>query len=569
MDRQYDFCGWATRNDVECADGRTIRRDAFKECDGTKVPVVWNHGHSSVSNVLGHALLENRPEGVYAYGYFNSTPAALDAKESLVHGDIVSLSIYANQLRQRGGDVLHGAIREVSLVLAGANPGAYIEDVVVHGEAAEGEGVIYSGLPLGLAHAEEPKEKEAPVADDKEETVQDVIDSMSEKQRNVLYGLVGAALSGGEDDLDEEDDNQGDNSMKHNVFDSSTTADAKDQELMHSLETAVLSDWKKHGTMQDAFLAHADDYGIKQIDWLFPEATELNRTPEFINHKTDWVAGVLSGVHRSPFSRIKTTFADIREDEARAKGYIKGNRKKEEVFTLLKRTTTPTTIYKKQKLDRDDIVDITDFDVVSWMKGEMRGKLDEEIARAILIGDGRLSSSDDKISEDNVRPVWTDDDLFSVKVRMDPAIAEPAKKAKNFIDSVIRSRKHYRGSGNPTLYTTEDVVTECLLMEDEFGHKVYKTEEELRTALRVSKIVTVAHMEGAKREDGGKTYELWGLIVNLADYYVGADKGGAVNMFDDFNIDYNQYVYLIETRCSGALVKPFSALVVECEKKTA
>ena len=554
---KYDFSGWATRNDIKCSDGRTIRKNAFKDNDGQTVPLVWNHSHNDPANVLGHALLENRDQGVYAYCTFNNSELGQTAKELVEHGDVTSLSIYANKLKQNGGDVIHGAIREVSLVLAGANPGAYIDSVMVHGEESDEEAVIFTGENISLSHAEsepQPEEKtEEEKTMTKEKTVQDVFNELTEEQKQVVYALIGQAL---EDAQDEED--EGDYEMKQNVFDNDEMNSGN--VLSHSDMMDIISDAKRYGSMKDSFLAHTQNYGIENVDFLFPDPENVNMPPTFIERDMGWVQKVMSGVHHTPFSRIKSMFADITADEARAKGYIKGNLKKEEVFTLLKRTTTPTTIYKKQKMDRDDVVDITDFDVIAWLKKEMRLMLDEEIARAILVGDGRLSSSDDKINETNVRPILTDEDLYTVKANITVASnATGSEKAKAFIDEVIRSRKDYKGSGNPTLFTTEDMVTECLLLEDSMGHKLYKSEAELATTLRVKEIVTVEVMEGVKDKN---SHDVAGIIVNLADYNVGADKGGAVNMFDDFDIDYNQQKYLIETRCSGALIKPYSAIAL-------
>ena len=554
---KYDFSGWATRNDIKCSDGRTIRKNAFKDNDGQTVPLVWNHSHNDPANVLGHALLENRDQGVYAYCTFNNSELGQTAKELVEHGDVTSLSIYANKLKQNGGDVIHGAIREVSLVLAGANPGAYIDSVMVHGEESDEEAVIFTGENISLSHAEnEPQPEEKTEEENtmaKEKTVQDVFNELTEEQKQVVYALIGQAL---EDAQDEED--EGDYEMKQNVFDNDEMNSGN--VLSHSDMMDIISDAKRYGSMKDSFLAHTQNYGIENVDFLFPDPENVNMPPTFIERDMGWVQKVMSGVHHTPFSRIKSMFADITADEARAKGYIKGNLKKEEVFTLLKRTTTPTTIYKKQKMDRDDVVDITDFDVIAWLKKEMRLMLDEEIARAILVGDGRLSSSDDKINETNVRPILTDEDLYTVKANITVASnATGSEKAKAFIDEVIRSRKDYKGSGNPTLFTTEDMVTECLLLEDSMGHKLYKSEAELATTLRVKEIVTVEVMEGVKDKN---SHEVAGIIVNLADYNVGADKGGAVNMFDDFDIDYNQQKYLIETRCSGALIKPYSAIAL-------
>lgn len=578
----FDFSGWATRNDLKCSDGRIIRKDAFKSNDGQKVPLVWNHQHSDPNEVLGHAVLENRDEGVYAYCKFNDTESGRTAKLLVQHGDVNALSIYANQLKQQGPNVMHGNIRELSLVLAGANPGAFIESIIKHGEESDEEGIIYTGENITLSHsepAEEPKkseEEELKHADDKkedtkvaeepkknegEETVADVFNTLNEKQKTVVYAMIGQALE------DNNNSEGGDEEMKHNVFDKDT--ENQENVLSHDAMETIIADGKRYGSLKESFLAHAEEYGIKEIETLFPEPKSLNNPPEFIKREMGWVQKVMSGVHHTPFSRIKSSFADITEDDARAKGYIKGKLKKEEVFSLLKRTTTPTTIYKKQKLDRDDVIDITDFDVVAWLKSEMRMMLDEEIARAILVGDGRLASSDDKINESNIRPIWKDEDLYNIKATIEvDAAATPDQKAKAAIRAIIKSRKNYKGSGNPALYTTEDFLTDCLLLEDMNGRVIYDTEEKLRTALRVSAIVTVPVMEGlTRKDDEGNDLDLLGIIVNLNDYNVGADKGGAINMFDDFDIDYNQQKYLIETRCSGALIKPFSAISIEMKTK--
>lgn len=553
---KFDFSGWATKANLKCSDGRTIMKDAFKDNDGKSVPLVWNHQHNDPTNVLGHALLQNRDEGVYAYCTFNDSEAGKTGKLLVQHGDVCALSIWANQLKQNLNNVVHGNIREVSLVLAGANPGAFIDSIIMHGEESDEDAIIYTGEDIVLSHSNESEDKKMD-ENDKEETVADVFNTLSEKQKNVVYAIIGQALEEGEESDNEE--SEGGNEMKHNVFDQ--TEEKKNDVLSHDAMNAIISDGKRFGSLKESFLAHADEYGIKQIDYLFPEAESLNNPPEFIKRETDWVSKVMNGVHRTPFSRIKSSFADITADEARAKGYIKGNLKKEEVFTLLKRSTTPTTIYKKQKLDRDDIIDITDFDVVAWLKSEMRMMLNEEIARAILIGDGRLSSSDDKINEQNIRPIASDAELYSVRVPVHVAAsATTDDKAKAMIRAAVKARKEYKGSGNPTFFTTEDWLTDALLLEDTMGHRLYKNESDVAAAMRVSNIVTVPVMEGAKGPNGG---DLIGIIVNLNDYNVGADKGGAINMFDDFDIDYNQQKYLIETRCSGALTKPYSALVLE------
>ena len=573
MKMKYDFSGWATKNGLRCSDGRTIMKDAFLHNDGQTVPLVWNHQHNDHMNILGHALLENRQEGVYAYCVFNETESGQNAKQLVEHGDVSALSIYANQLKQHGGNVLHGAIKEVSLVLAGANPGAFIDSIIRHGEESTEECIIFTGDEIELYHAEETlnhKEEEIKMADEtknqageSEETVADVFETLNEKQKTVVYALIGQALeeaeADGEIQQSEIDEIKGDLAfMKHNLFDGDTTGP---DVLSHADMTAIITDAKRYGSLKEAVLAH----GITDIDFLFPDAKTLDGTPSFIQRDMGWVSDVMNKTHHTPFSRIKSIFANITEDDARAKGYITGALKKEEVFSLLKRTTSPTTIYKKQKLDRDDVVDITDFDVVAWLKGEMRMMLDEEIARAVLVGDGRLSSSDDKINESNIRPIWKDDDLYTIKQAVTVASAATADQiAKAFIRAAIKSRKLYKGSGNPVLYTTEDVLTDCLLMEDTTGRVIYETQEKLATALRVSKIITVPVMDGLTRvDDDTKTRTLMGLIVNLSDYNIGADKGGAVNMFDDFDIDYNAQKYLIETRCSGAMVTPYGAIALE------
>ena len=694
MSKKWDFSGWATRANLRCSDGRTIRKGAFKDCDGKTVPLVWNHRHDDPSEVLGHALLKDKGGDMYAYGSFNNTKKGLDAKELVNHGDVVALSIYANQLTQSSKippcDVIHGCIREVSLVLAGANPGAFIDNVLAHGELVEDEAVIFNGEEGGLIlyHSKKDEEEEIEVEDEEEETeeepeeadeeevdeeeseedqlkkskkkkvkkedlihsdleaelmskvwgvdslshsddetiqdifntfseeqkkavyaviglslskakvgdtkstlkhaddednsegatISEIFDSMTEKQKKVAYAIIGAALESKEekDNSEEEEDT----TMKHNVFDSHDNENAT---LSHADMEQIFKDAKRLGSLkaaveeavEDGVLSHAvyDDatppnevtYGIANIDYLFPDARTINNTPEFIQREMGWVDKVMNATHHTPFARVKSMFADITMDEARAKGYTKGNVKAEEVFKLLKRATDPQTIYKKQKLDRDDILDITDFDVVAWLKAEMRMMLNEEVARAILIGDGRSGASNDKISEDHIRPVYNDADLYTVKVPVASAAnATSAQKAKAFIDAVIRSRKNYKGSGNPTLFTTEDQLTEMLLIEDQLGHKLYKTESELATALRVKEIVTVEPMEnmqiGITISGTTTQHNFIGVIVNLKDYNVGTNKGGQVSFFDDFDIDYNQQKYLLETRLSGALIKPYSAL---------
>lgn len=577
MEEKFDFCGWASKNNLRCSDGRIIRKDAFKHNDGETVPLVWNHDHTDPYRIVGHARLENREEGVYAYCKLNDTDLGKTARIYVEHGDITQMSIYANQLQQQGDNVIHGSIREVSLVLAGANPGAYIESIVKHGDESDEEAVIYTGEDITLIHSEEAATEEEEVVShadestentsteettsEKEETIADVFNTFSEKQKTVVYAMIDQALEEGAKNKNDE----GDESMKHNVFDQTT--ETNENVLSHDAMNTIIADAKRYGSLKESFLAHAQEYGIENIDYLFPEAKTLNNPPEFIKRDTGWVNEVMGAVHHTPFSRIKSMFADITEDDARAKGYIKGNLKKEEVFSLLKRTTTPTTIYKKQKLDRDDVVDITDFDVIAWLKTEMRMMLDEEIARAILIGDGRLASSDDKINEENIRPVIKDSELYTVRTVVNVAHgATDDDKAKATIKAAVKARKNYKGSGTPTLYTTEDFLTNTLLLEDTQGHRLYKNESDVAAAMRVSKIVTVPVMEGVKGPNGK---DLIGVIVNLKDYNVGADKGGAINMFDDFDIDYNQQKYLIETRCSGALIKPYSAIVLELDEATA
>ena len=575
MNKDYDFSGWATKNNLLCSDGRTILKDAFKNDDGVTVPLVWNHQHNDPSNILGHALLENRDEGVYAYCKFNDSEPGKNAKLLVEHGDVSALSIYANQLKQQGGNVLHGAIREVSLVLAGANPGAFIDSVIRHSEDIDDEdiddkdindeAIIYTGENICLAHAEKQMEETTKVMEEKKEmapetkaeepkkekTVQDIFDTLNEEQKKVVYALIGQVI----EEAENKDIEGGKKEMKHNVFEN----DKENQEnvLQHSDVEAIFADAKRYGSLKDSVLQH----GITNIDYLFPEDKNVTATPEFIKRDMGWVEKVMRSVHHTPFSRIRSTFANITEEDARAKGYIKGKLKKDEVFSLLKRSTTPTTVYKKQKLDRDDAVDITDFDVVAWLKSEMRMMLDEELARAFLIGDGRISSSDDKINEQNIRPIYNDEDLYTVKAVIEVAQnATAEEKTKAFIKSVIKNRKEYKGTGSPTLYTTEDVVSDCLLLEDANGRFIYDSIDKLKNVLRVADIVTVPVMEGAKGKNQG---DLLAILVNLADYNVGADKGGAVNMFDDFDIDYNAQKYLIETRCSGALVKPYSAIAFE------
>ena len=601
MAKKYDFGGYATRNNLVCTDGLIIRKDAFKDANGQRVPLVWNHMHDDPENVLGHADLENREDGVYALCSFNDSLKAQEAKESVIHGDISALSIYANHVKKDGYNVMHGAIREVSLVLAGANPGAFIDTVIQHSDDSEAEAIMYLGDNIEVYHSDEEKAEEvaedpaeqgkaeeaADVShadDEKEETVQDVINSMTEKQQNVVLALIDAAMKVNEDSKEE------DKEMKHNVFDDATkeNQEVQDTVISHSDMQKALEDMQQYGSLKrscnahnigDICIAHADSdtrYGIMPktsdpnntygIDALFPDARNYTNVPQWISRNTEWVARFMNQVSRSPFSRVKTMFADITEDEARAKGYLKGHFKKSEVFSLLKRTTSPTTVYKKQKFDRNDLIDITSFDVVAWIKGEMRVMLNEEIARAALIGDGRTPGTDDKIDEQCIRPIYSDADLFTVKVKVDfnANDANPYDKlAKSTIRAAVKARKDYKGSGNPTFFTTEDVLTDMLLLEDLNGHVIYDTKEKLCNAMRVSDIVTVEVMEGVSRDVSGETRNLIGIIVNPKDYNFGADKGGEISMFDDFDIDYNQQKYLMETRLSGALVKPYSAIVLE------
>lgn len=569
MNRNCDFSGWATRNDLKCADGRIIRKDAFKCNDGQKVPLVWNHQHNDPFNVLGHAVLENRNEGVYAYCSFNNSESGQAAREVVEHGDICALSIFANQLDQSGPNVLHGVIREVSLVHAGANPGAFIESVIKHGVECEDEGILYTGEPITLTHSadgdDKPEDKGDGKKDEDKRTVADVFNTLNEEQKTVVYAIIGQVMdkTGADTNNDPEEE---ETKMQHNLFDAETQQENTNT-LSHDAIKTIINDAKRCGSMKASVLEHSAEYGIDQIDYLFPEAKSLNNPPEFIKRDTGWVGKVMGKVHHTPFSRIKSIFANITEDEARAKGYIKGNLKKEEVFSLLKRTTSATTVYKKQKMDRDDKIEITDFDVVAWLKSEMRMMLDEELARAYLIGDGRLSSSDDKINEGNIRPIYKDDDLYTIKKKVSVAKgADEDAKARAFIKQVIRARKDYKGSGNPDLYTTEDMLTSMLLLTDTTGRDLYADEAQLAKKLRVKEIITVPVMEGVKGVGGG---ELMGIVCNLIDYNVGADKGGAVNMFEDFDIDYNQEKFLIETRCSGALTKPYSAIALELDEAAA
>lgn len=618
MKNDYDFSGWATKNNIQCSDGRTIMKDAFKQNDGQKVPLVWNHQHNDPSEILGHALLENRADGVYAYCKFNDTESGQTAKALVKNGDIDKLSIYANKLKSQMNNVIHGCIREVSLVLAGANPGAYIESVMVHGEGAEAEEevVIYNDEQIETSEEsnEEPendeknqngkiehsddadakndeKEDKADMEDEKKEkTVQEVIDTMNEEQKQAMYAVVGQALedqANNNGDDEENDEDGGEEKMKHNVFDN----DNNDEVLQHSeIMAEAIRDAKKYGSMRDSVLAHAEEAGLTDaqtnrainnitkwdgtgsaIDLLFPEATELYREPRMIEKDNSWVAKVMNAAKHTPFSRVKTTFGRMNEETARAKGYIKGNRKANIALAVLNRVTTPTTVYIKNEIDRDDVIDITDFDVVAWQKREMRKQLDKELALAMLLGDGRDVSDANKINEQNIRPVISDDDMYTIKYTVTKgkdytqegnSYSDNDSRTKGIIRAAIRARKDYKGSGTPTFFTTEDVVTDMLLIEDQNGRRIYNSIQELATALRCKEIVTIPEMEAEAYKD------VYAVIVNMNDYTAGADKGGSVNMFDDFDIDYNQMKYLIETRMSGALTVPYSAIVLKKEATT-
>lgn len=594
MNKDYDFGGWATRNNIQCSDGRTIMKDAFKQNDGQKVPLVWNHQHNDPSEILGHALLENRDDGVYAYCKFNDTESGQTAKSLVMNGDVDKLSIYANKLKSQMNNVVHGCIREVSLVLAGANPGAYIDSVIVHGEGADAEEevVIYNDGEISLSEEDDnddseeiPNNEEIEHSDDtnkekedstkmdekKEKTVQEVIDTMNEEQKNAMYAIVGQALedqaNGNGDNADEEDG--GEETMKHNVFDN----DNKDEVLQHSeIIAEAMADGKKYGSLRESFIQHAAINNIQNLDKLFPDATELYKEPKMIEKDNSWVAKVMNSVKHTPFSRVKTTFGRMNEETARAKGYIKGNKKANIALAVLNRVTTPTTVYIKNEIDRDDVIDITDFDVVAWQKREMRKQLDKELALAMLLGDGRDVSDQNKINEQNIRPVVSDDAMYTIKYTVTKgkdytqegnSYSDNDSRTKGIIRAAIRSRKDYKGSGTPTFFTTEDVLTDMLLIEDQNGRRIYNNINDLATALRCKEIVTIPEMEAEAYKD------IYGIIVNMADYTAGADKGGSVNMFDDFDIDYNQMKYLIETRMSGALTVPYSAIVLKKEASQA
>ena len=564
---EANFSGYATKAGLKCSDGRTIMPDAFKHHDGARVPLVWQHGHKEPGNVLGHAILENRPDGVYAYGYFNDTDAGKSARVLVEHGDINAMSIYANKLLEKAKSVIHGTIIEVSLVLSGANPGALIDNVnLQHSdgeiETLDDEAIIYTGLPL---EHEDKAEEAGP-------TLQDIYDSLNKEQKDLVHFMIGAALEeqGSAEHSDTSDDDQSEETLTHqegtemtrNVFEQKNedAPPASKATLTHDQLTAILEDAKRTGSLKESFLSHAVTYGIENIDLLFPDARAVTNAPEFVARRMEWVQGVISGTRHSPFARIKSLSADITLDTARAKGYVKANLKKEEFFALESRETTPQTIYKKQKLDRDDIIDITDLDVVAWLKQEMRVMLDEELARAVLIGDGRDVADPDKIKEDKIRPIATDDEFYTHQTTVANDVV-----GDDLVDAILLQREYYRGSGNPAMYCTERFLTELLVVKDEMGRRLYGTEAELAAALRVSKIVTVPVMEDAKVidvGDGTTELDLLAVLVNLSDYTLGADKGGAVAMFDDFDIDYNQYKYLIETRVSGALTKFKSAQVI-------
>ena len=607
MGKSYDFSGWATRNDLKCSDGRIIRKDAFKHNDGTTVPLVWNHDHVDPYRIVGHALLENRAEGVYAYCSFNDTDLGRQSKIYVEHGDITQLSIYANQLKQEGPNVMHGCIREVSLVMAGANPGAFIEEVMMHGEESSDMVRIFTGIDIDLCHSDEEPEVEEHVSEENVEktevvseeettiedvkgeetmseenrtlehaekaeetkktensdkTIKDVLDTLTEEQMKAVHALAGMIVEDlvGEEEDDEESEG-GKQTMKHNAFDREERFEEVEV-LSHSEMKAVVDDARKCGSFKNAALEH----GITDIEEMFPDHKTLNAEPGFVKRETTWVDEVLAGVHHTPFARIKSIFADLRADEARARGYVKGKKKMEEVIKMLKRITNPTTIYKKQAIDRDDILDITDFNLIAWLWKEIKIMWNEELARAILVGDGRdpVADADNKINEECIRPIWTDDDLYTVRVQVEVSDSMTAEdKAKAFIKACVKSRKDYKGTGSPAMYMGEDMITDCLLIEDKNGRIIYDTIEKLAAALRVKKIVPVPVMENLTREKDDVTYTLGGIYVNLIDYNIGTDKGGEMTKFEDFDIDYNKHKYLLEGRCSGALVKPFSAVAIE------
>ena len=580
---KYDFSGWATKNDLKCTDGRVIRRDAFKDDDGKRVPLVWNHQHNNPFNVLGHADLKNREDGVYAYCKFNEdTQQGRNAKLLVEHGDVNALSICADQLKERGSDVLHGIIREVSLVLAGANPGATIVNVMEHSDESGETAIIYTNEKLVLEHADngssDTNKEDKPVAEEKnEKTVAELMQSgmakLDQDEKDAFYAVIGAALEQGGSEMEQSDDldensttDEEEDTVRHNTFDAATDSKKTDDALMHAeILNESLKDGKRYGSLKESIKDHALQHGIDDIELLFPDPKAQGQQPVMVTRDMDWVDTVMNGVHHVPFARIKSIYADLTEDEARAKGYIKGKYKKEQVFGLLKRTTQPTTVYKKQKFDRDDLID-AEFDIIPMIRREMRMMLNEELARAFLFGDGRPSSSDDKINEQSIRPVWTDEEFFTInQVFQKEASDDSSKIARKFIEACIRARKNYKGSGQPVMFTTEDILTDMLLMTDSTGRDLYTDEAQLARKLRVSRIVTVPVMEGLTRQVGAKNRHLYALILNLNDYNVGADRGGQVSTFDDFDIDYNAQKYLIETRCSGSLMKPYSAIAVEME----
>lgn len=598
----YDFSGWATRNNIECSDGRTIMKDAFIQNDGQKVPLVWNHQHNDPNEVLGHALLENREEGVYAYCKFNDTESGQTAKKLVANGDVDKLSIYANKLKSQANKVIHGVIREVSLVLAGANPGAYIDSVVMHGEGADAEEevVIYTDehISVDIEHSDEETDEpevieEAEEAESNEEdseenseisenetdneggetvehsedkkddkTIEEVFNTLTDEQKTLVYGLVGQALEDKEEDKKDEK-KEGDDNMKHNVFEKENT---NEETLMHSEIVAnAIKDAKRYGSMKESFMEHAAINNITDLDKVFPDAHEINTVPKVIEEDNSWVAKVMNGVKHSPFSRVKATFGRMTESEARAKGYIKGDKKTNIKMAFLNRVTTPTTVYIKNEIDRDDVVDITDFDIVAWQKKEMRKNLDRELALAMLLGDGRDPSDANKINPINIRPIITDNEMYTIQYTVKEgrdykitgnSASDNDSVTKGVVRAAIKSRKQYKGSGQPVFFTTEDVLNDLLLIEDQNGRVIYDSIDKLATAMRVKEIVTIPEMEREAYAD------VYGIIVNLNDYTAGADKGGSVNMFDDFDIDYNQMKYLMETRMSGALTVPYSAIVL-------
>ena len=584
---KFDFSGWATKNDLTCSDGRTIKHNAFKENDGQRVPLVWQHGHNAVDNVLGHALLENRDEGVYAYCALNDTLAADNAKELVKHGDVKALSIYANRLDQRGADVIHGNIVEVSMVLSGANPGALIDNVALeHSDGSwtesEEEAIIYSGLTLSHDSGDTTEDTESmdedEAYDEDDLTVADVLETLDDDQRLAVAALI-EEISGDVDDdedFDDEDeefdedydedyeedaehgDSGGDTLMHSNIFEGDARRNVGPH-LSHADEEQIFAEARMPGmTLRTAVLAHAADYGIKNPELLFPDATNLDPEPQRVMRENSWVAKVLQGSKHTPFSRVKTQWSNLTADDLRAKGYVKASRKKDVVYEIANRKTEPTTVYNKTKIDRDDVLDITTFNVVAWMQQNLRYSLEEELARAVLIGDGRQVSDVNKIKEANIRPIWTDDELFSHKVLIDKDAKTP-----DIIDAVRRSRKFYKGSGSPVLFTTNAFVCDMLEIKDLNQRYVYETKQAVANALNVTDVIEVEVMEGAKREVGGKTQNLLGIIVNMQDYTMGSDKGGETSFFEQFDIDFNQQKYLLEARCSGALTKYKSAIVIE------